>query len=143
LSRCIRPNRRLLSNHAQPSRSRERNAVSTRPRDIISSLKPTKTPSPTRESRKAASNCDQSVLTRLTNATTTMMTGATIGQRRGERRRSKSAGRHQPSAVAVMTRSRAPTPIGRTAPLKVASADLPISGYGTPPSLVMRTMVAQ
>src|SRR6478752_5571664 len=143
LSRCIRPNRRLLSNHAPPSLSRERNAVSARPCDISSSLKPTKTPSPTRESRKATSNCDQSVLTRLTNATMTIRTGATTDH---------------PTRRAAALEECGPPPAQRCRrddeeqgadidredrPLKVASADSPISGYGTPPSLVMRTMVAQ
>ena len=85
LIRCITPKRALDRNHTQPSRSRERNAVRTRPRAISSSLKPTSTPSARSDSRNEGSNCDQSVSQRLRIAAANMTIGTRLATLWGER----------------------------------------------------------
>lgn len=68
------------------------------------------------------------------------MIGTKIGHLWCERFCSCSAGRHQPSSVVTTTRSAPATARSTTAPRQVESAEVPISGYGTPLSSVTLVM---
>lgn len=123
--RCISAKSAELTNQTQPSLSRLRSPTSSRPRVAISSVKPTSS-STIEAAKKPASYEPQSVLARLMTSATTMSAGTKIGQR-ALRSRSNSAGRHQPSTLAVMARKIAPTMSESPAPRKSVPPSRPKS----------------